>query len=234
MGFLSFFNKKPAAAPASPAIREVLFGDVPVLEWPRPDAPHRLEPPWAPFAAAQDAYQSGDTAAAIAALQQVLDTPGQESRQYLQAWQFLRMLGVEPPLAEGRRVLGVVVEVTLPEGLDLVVAYADLSARYFNHSGAGVVWETGTDLAGSPIQHLLAAGQEMANVIGPWLEARRAAPPVGHVRINALTPSGLYFGEAPFNTLAQDPLGGPVVSRGQALMQALIDAQRAQAASGVK
>lgn len=230
MPFFSLFKKKPAV-PESPAIREFLFGDVPVMEWPRPDAPHRQEQPWAPFAAAQDAYRRQAPPAAIAALQQVLATPGQESRQYLQAWHFLRALGVEPPLTEGRRVLGVVVEVSLPEGLDLVAAYADLSARYFNHSGAGVVWEKGTDLAGSPIQHLLAAGQAMANVIGPWLEARRAAPPVGHVRINALTPSGLYFGEAPFNTLAQDPLGGPVVAWGQALMQALIDAQMAQAPS---
>ena len=226
MSLLSFFKKQPAV-PESPAIREVLFGDVPVMEWPRPHNPHRLEHPWAPFAAAQDAYRSGDTAAAIAALQQVVATPGQESRQYLQAWQFLRTLGVTPPDAEARRVLGVVVEVSLPEGLDLVVAYADLTARYYNHSGAGVVWEMDTDLDGSPIQNLLAAGQTVADVIGPWLEPRRPAPPTGHVRINSLTASGLYFGEGPFNTLFDDPLAHPVIAGGLALMQALIAFQAA-------
>ena len=224
MGFLSFFNKKPAV-PASPAVREVLFGDVPVLEWPRPDALHRQQQPWAHFAAAQDAYRSGDTAAAMASLQQVLDTPGLESRQYLQAWHFLRTLGVAPSADEARRVLGVVVEVSLPEGLDLVVAYADLTARYYNHSGAGVVWEMNTDLAGTPIQNLLAAGQTVANVIGPWHEARRAAPPTGHVRINSLTASGLYFGEGPFDVLSNDPLASPVIAGGLALMQALTEYQ---------
>jgi len=226
MGFLSRFNKKPAE-PASPSIRELLFGDVPVLEWPRPDATGRTEQPWAQFVVAQDAYRNHDAATAIAALQQVVALPGLEARQYLQAWHFLRILGVAPPADEARRVLGVVVEVSLPEGLDLVVAYADLSARYFNHSGAGVVWEGGTDLADTPIQNLLAAGQTVANVIGPWHEARRAAPPTGHVRINSLTASGLYFGEGPFDVLFNDSLASPVIAGALALMQALIGYQAA-------
>lgn len=228
MSLFSFLKKKPVV-PESPAIRELLFGDVPVLEWPRPDAPNRLDQPWSLFATAQDAYRRQDNAAAIAALQQVVETPKLESRQYLQAWHFLRLLGVAPPPAEARRVLGVVVEVSLPEGLDMVVAYADYSARYFNHSGAGIVWEMGTDLADAPIQNLLAAGQTVADVIGPWLEARRAAPPTGHVRINSLTASGLYFGEGPFNTLFDDPLAHPVIAGGLALMQALMAYQAANA-----
>ncbi|WP_210513666.1 hypothetical protein [Hymenobacter terricola] len=224
MALFSLFNKKPAA-PEPPAIRELLFGDVPVLEWPKPAAPGRADMPWALFAAAQEAYQRSDTATAIAALQQVLAAPNLESRQYLQAWQFLRLLGVAPPAAEAKRVLGVVLEVALPQGLDLVAAYADNSARYFNHSGAGVVWDGGHDLAGGPIQALLAAAQPVANAVGPWLEARRPAPPTGQARINMLTPSGLHFGQAPFETLFQDPMGGPVLARGQDLMQALIDFQ---------
>lgn len=226
MSLFSFLNQKPIV-PESPAIRELLFGDIPVLEWPRPDASGHAELPWSLFVAAQDAYRRHDNAAAITALQQVVDTPKLESRQYLQAWHFLRILGVAPPPAEARRVLGVVVEVALPEGLDLVAAYADFSARYFNYSSAGVVWDADTDLAGGPIQNLLAAGQNVANVIGPWLEPRRAAPPTGHVRVNALTASGLYFGEGPFNTLFNDPLANPVIAGALALMQALIAVQAA-------
>lgn len=226
MSLLSFFKKKPTM-PASPAIREVLFGDVPVLQWPRPDSPQRLAMPWGMFAAAQDAYQQHDILAATTALQQVLATPELESRHYLQAWQFLRLLGVMPPAVAAKQVLGVVLEVSLPGGLDLLTAYADNSARYFNHSGSGVVWEGGTDLAGNPVQALLAAAQPVANAIGPWLEARRAVPPTGEVRINMLTPSGLHFGQGQFETLFQDPMGGPVLARGQELMQALIEFQAA-------
>ncbi|MBD2767009.1 hypothetical protein IC235_03765 [Hymenobacter sp. BT664] len=179
--------------------------------------------PWVLFAKAQDAQHSGDAVGAIRALNQVLETPGLESRQYLQAWHFLRALGQQPAAAEAKRVFGVVLEVALDGGLDLLAAYEDNSARYFNYSGAAVVWEGGTDLENSPIQALLAAARPVAVAIGPWEEARLPAPAAGLARINILTPSGLHFGQAPFATLFQDPMGGPVLLRGQELMQALMD-----------
>jgi len=221
MGLFSLFKKKPEPAPA-PAVREVLFGDVPVLDWPRADSPVRTQGPWVLFAAAQAAYQRHDTAAATASLQQVLALPDLEPRHHLQAWHFLRMLGVQPSPTEAKRVLGVVVEVALPEGLDLVAAYPNNSARYYNYSGAGVVWEQDVDLEGGPIQALLAAAQPVAAAIGPWLEARPAAPPTGMVRLNILTPSGLHFGQGDMNVLFQEPLAAPVLARAQALMQALM------------
>ncbi len=42
------------------------------------------------------------------------------------------------------------------------------------------------------------------------------------VRLNMLTPSGLHFGEGPFQVLAGDPMGGPIVAAALALMQRLI------------
>jgi len=221
MGLFSLFKKKPEPAP-TPAVREVLFGDVPVLDWPRADSPVRTQGAWALFAVAQEAYQRHDTAAAIEPLQQVLALPDLESRHYLQAWHFLRLLGVQPPPTEAKRVLGVVVEVALPEGLDLVAAYPNNSARYYNYSGAGVVWERDVDLEGGPIQALLAAAQPVATAIGPWLEARPAAPPAVMVRLNILTPSGLHFGQGDMNVFFQEPLAAPVLARAQALMQALM------------
>jgi hypothetical protein len=222
MSLFSFFDKKPTPTPPPP-VREVLFGDVPVQEWPRPDSAVRAEKPWALFGAAQDARQAGDVPAAVSSLREVIATPGLESRHYLQAWQFLRELGIEAPAANAKQVLGVVLEVVLEGGLDLVAAYADNSARYFNYSGKAIVWEGGTDLAGGEIQALLAQAQPVAAAIGPWKEARPGVPPVGQVRINLLTPSGLHFGQGDFGVLFQDPMGGPILARGQALMQALIE-----------
>ena len=221
MGLFSSFKKTPEPAP-TPAVREVLFGDVPVLDWPRADSPVRTQGAWALFAAAQAAYQRSDNAAAVASLHQVLAMPSLESRHYLQAWHFLRLLGVQPPATEAKRVLGVVVEVALPGGLDLLAAYPTNSARYYNYSGAGVVWEQDIDLEGGPIQALLAAAQPVAAAIGPWLEARLAAPPTGMVRLNILTPSGLHFGQGDINVFFQDPMAAPVLARAQALMQALM------------
>ncbi|PJJ53091.1 hypothetical protein [Hymenobacter chitinivorans] len=228
MGFRQFFNKLkgPAPAPASvpppTSIRELLFGDLPSAQWPAADSEVRGQEPWKWFAAAQQARAQGDTAAAEQALRQVLTTPKLESRQYLQAWQALRELGVAPPSETAKQVLGVVVEVGLEQGLDLLAAYADGSARYYNYSGAGVVWENPDDSLAPHIGALRAAGQRVADRIGPWEEARPAAPGPGQVRLNLLTPSGLHFGQAPFNTLWEDEMGGPVLVAAQQLMQALI------------
>ncbi|GAB2962493.1 hypothetical protein GCM10027048_33810 [Hymenobacter coalescens] len=91
-------------------------------------------------------------------------------------------------------MLGVVVEVGMEQGFDLVAAYADGTARYYNYSGAGVVWERPDDSLAAPVQALLAAGERVVGQIGPWEQPRPAAPPQGSARINMLTPAGLHFG----------------------------------------
>jgi hypothetical protein len=128
-----------------------------------------------------------------------------------------RFLGWAPPV-DTKQVWGVVVEVGLQGGLDLLAAYADHTARYYNYSGAGVVW----DHPDAPIDALLACGQTICDRIGPWEGARPAPPPNGQVRINLLTPSGLHFGQGPFELLSQDSLGGPALAAATALMQGLI------------
>ena len=62
----------------------------------------------------------------------------------------------------------------------------------------------------------------MAERIGPWDGARPAIPPEGHARINLLVPSGLHFGQGPFDALMRDPMGAPVIASAMQLMQQLI------------
>ena len=150
-----------------------------------------------------------------------MSKPGLESRHYLQAWHFLRELGVDPTDG-GKQVLGVVVEVALPKGLDIVAAYADHTARYFNFSGAAVIWERPDESLDASIDDLLKNGQTVVAQISVWEEPRPAAPPAGEARINMLTPSGLHFGQAKMNLLANDDLGGAVISSATKLMQQLM------------
>jgi hypothetical protein len=180
------------------------------------------------FEAARGALAGNDVARAVAALRRIVETPQLESRQYLQAWHALRQLGVQPQLEhEAKRVLGVVLEVHLDAGLDTLAAYADGTARYLNHGGRLIVWDTPDPPPDPPIAVLIAdliqAGQRVAEVIGPSREPRRAPPPKRHVRMNLLTCSGLHFGEGPFAALSADPMGGPVVAAGALLMKSLID-----------
>ena len=131
-------------------------------------------------------------------------------------------MGHAPAAETAKLVMGVVVEVTLPQGLDLLAAYRDHSARYFNHSGAGVVWEHPDGSLDAFIDDLLAASNDVVARIGPWDRQRPAPPPPKHARLSFLTPSGLHFGEGPMEALSRDPIGGRVLVAATRLMQALI------------
>jgi hypothetical protein len=203
-------------------IRELLFGDVPLSEWRSRDQSGDSGEPWSGFVSVRLALEKRQPAAAIDILRQLLSRPNLESRQYLQIWHFLRQVGIQPDGVEAKRVHGVVLEVHLPGGLDTLAAYADRSARYINHGGRLIVWETRDESIDRIIDKVIRVGQTVAETIGPWKEARRPAPAKGYARLNMLTPSGMHFGEGPFDALSRDPMGGAMIAAGAELMQALI------------
>lgn len=204
-------------------IRDTLFGDRPFDAV----AGHAgAGEPWQSFAGAKAALDHGDKNACVAILLEIAAHEGLESRHYAQAWHFLRQLGTQPSKEKEKELYGVVVEVGMEAGLDIVAAYPDLSARYYNYSGAGVVWEHPDGSLDLQIRKLLQAAGVVVAKIGPWTDPRPQAPRRGQVRINMLTPSGLHFGQAPFQALAADALAGPVVSAAMELMQALIGKTR--------
>jgi len=110
----------------------------------------------------------------------------------------------------------------MDRGLDLVAAYADHHARYYNFSGAGVVWERPNDSFDKPIDDLLRAGSIAVKRIGPWEKDRLAPPPKSQARVNILTPSGLHFGQGPLNVLSKDAIGGRIIGLAFQLMQLMI------------
>src|SRR4051812_42118729 len=121
-----------------PSVRDTLFGDLPMSEWPPADSPLNEQEPWKSFVLGREALAKRRTDDAIAHWRRVAESPGLESRHYLQAWHFLRLQGVQPSASDGKTLLGVVLEVSMPDGLDLLAAYPERTARYYNYSGAGV------------------------------------------------------------------------------------------------
>ena len=218
------FLKKAKPGPATPAqpMRDTLFGDEPLATWAAHGQRNGGTQPWASFADALADISSGQQQAAISRLQSVLATTGLESRMYLQAWAALREAGHAPAAEQGKQLLGVVVEVALPGGVDLVAAYADGSARYWNYSGAGVIWDAPDDRLRPQIDRLFQVSDVVLQKIGPWDGPRPAAPAKDRVRLNFLTPGGLNFGEGPMNAFSRDPLAGPVIAAAMQLMQALM------------
>jgi len=205
-----------------PAIRDILFGDLPFSQWPNEASTSVDGEPWLSFISARDQLDDGNQENAKQTLRRILEMPDLESRHYLQAWHFLRELGESPTDGDTKHLYGVVVEVALDEGLDIVAAYADHTARYLNYSGAAIVWERPDDSLDQAIDSLLSAGRMVAAQIGPGEGPRPPAPPKGQLRINMLVPSGLHFGQGPFEALSGDPLGGPVIVAAMQLMQSLI------------
>lgn len=204
-------------------IRNTLFGDVPLGELVKAHPKVSLAEPWASFQRARDFRDAGDTAAAVEALRHIVAMPDLETRVFLQAWHTLRELGEKPPPEKAKEVLGVVIEIGMPKGLDLVAAYRDHRARYFNYSGAGVLWERRDHSLDELIDELLQAGTLVAKVIGPWTQARPPEPRHGIARINLLTPSGLHLGQGPIEALNQDAMGGPILSAAFGLMKRLVE-----------
>jgi hypothetical protein len=204
-------------------IRNTLFGDVPLAELVRAHPKVPLTEPWASFQRARDLKDTGDEQAAREAIRQILKMPDLDTRVCLQAWHTLRELGDHAPQGREKEVLGVVVEIGMPKGLDLVAAYQDHRARYFNYSGAGVLWERRDDSLDGLIDELLQAGTVVVQAIGPWTKPKPPEPKNGDARINLLTPSGIHLGNGPVEALNQDQMGGPILSAAFGLMKRLVE-----------
>lgn len=151
-------------------------------------------------------------------LAKVQNDPKLESRQHLLA------SGLRKTKEAGEPVMlyGIVIEVGLKEGLDVLASFKDGSARYINHSGKLIVWETEDEEVSRITEGLFKAGNEAIQKIGPWGKARLPAPKTDNLRITFLTSNGIYFGEGPIGLISSDAVGGPVVQKGTELMVDLI------------
>ena len=184
-------------------------------------------PPWSHFAEANRLASRG-AAPAIVQLRKILALPRLESRIYLQTWHCLRALGVVPPEAVRTEVVGVVVEMGLKTGLDAVVAYADCTARYFNHSGAAVIWDTQTTEMNASIDPLLHAAETIGESTAPVEEPHPPPPRRGSLLINILTPGGIHIGMGKTKAMQSDPMGAAVTQAALALMQKLMKLEAAE------
>jgi len=219
----SMWSWSKKAPDVSADVRETFFGDVPLSTW----AAGKDAEPWTAFAAAESALQRGDRSESARVLQSIIQRTGLESRHYLQAWNVLRQLGHAVPSEDAKHVYGVVVDVPMKSGFDTLAAYEDRSARYVNFSGAAIIWDAPDSRMDDQIRTLLSAGQRLAMLIGPWKERRPPLTP-RQARISLLTPSGLHFGQGPFEAFARDLTAAPVIAAATSVMQSLIKLTDAQ------
>ncbi len=154
------------------------------------------------------------------ALRRVANDEANEGRVRAVAFNRLRSLGETVP---PKHLLGVIVEVPLQKGLDVLAAFSEGGVRYLNQSGKVAIFEG----QGNPVERLakelVAVSQPIVNKIGPWDKNRLPPPKAGNVRITFLVSDGLYFGEGPFAVLQQDSMAGPVLSKATQLLQRAVE-----------
>ncbi|MBO9566427.1 MAG: hypothetical protein J7621_26870 [Niastella sp.] len=153
----------------------------------------------------------------ISDLQRVIDDPGADPRVKVLAYNKQLAAGHKPA---NKELLAVIVEIGLDDGLVVLASFHDGTARYINHTGNVLVWETTDDTNANAItRQLFNDSVKIVNQIGPWDKPRRPAPTRGLMRITFLVSDGLYFGEGPMDVLFNDPLASPALTSATQLMQ---------------
>lgn len=197
----------PYTDDATNTIYELLFCDQISLY--KPDAAVWSDYPWSIlFAPAPDLLD----------LEKIAFDDNTESRIRILAYDVMRRQDL--PIGE-KELLGVIVEVGLEEGLDVLAAYQDGTARYINYTGKMILWDVPDKDSAEITAQIFRDSLNIVHRIGPWTEPRRAHPSAGTVRISFLVSDGLYFGEGPVNILFNDALAAPALSSCTAMMQYL-------------
>ena len=190
-------------------IYNLLFCDSPDLLRPKSGAP------------------TGDLAVLLAkpprleALEKVAANETGESRVRAVAYHRLRAVKAKVPKGQ---LLGVIVEVPLEGGLDVLAVFADGRMRYLNHSGKIAVFESTPAAMTATQERFLKAAAAAIERIGPWDKPRLPPPKPGNARLSFLVSDGLYFGEGPRGAISKDQVGGPVLNTATELLLAIVNA----------
>ncbi|MEP6795703.1 MAG: hypothetical protein ABJB16_15345 [Saprospiraceae bacterium] len=154
----------------------------------------------------------------IKELQKMIMDENTESRVKLLAYKKLQLAGEQ---IEEKELLGVIVEVGMDEGLDVLASFRDGTARYINHSEKMIIWEMSDQTSTEITTKLFRDSANIVQRIGPWNKPRLPHPAKGKVRLTFLVSDGIYFGEGEINSFFNDPLAAPALQSATALMQYL-------------
>ena len=156
-----------------------------------------------------------DPAATAPDLYEVIDNSDDNSRVKLLAYNKL-LQGHHPVLR--REILAVIVEVGLQKGQDTLACYRDGTARYINHTGKIVFWDSVNPHSKELTDRIFDESEKMIAHLGPWEYGRLNPPKPGFARITLMASNGLYFGEAEADTLFSDALAAPALQAATAFL----------------
>lgn len=212
LGLLGLGGAMAVAAAPDPALYDPLFCDQPALYRP---APGTTPAPW-------QALLFDDHADAHAVRSLAADAHG-DSRVRALAYGWLR--AHRQPVPSGD-LLGVVFEVEVNGGLDVLAAYADGRLRYLNHSGRVAVFDTLPATLGARWQALMAAARQASPAALGWQRTGRPLPGAGEVRITFVRSDGLHRLQGRFDAMQRDASTGPLLLAGAQAVAQIVEVLR--------
>ena len=136
----------------------------------------------------------------------------------------LYLLPADAPVAAGG-LRGLVVEVDIDGGIDVLAVYPDGRLRYLNHSGRPVVVDAPIPALAEPMRLLWRSAGTAAGRAQRW--ARDGSLPARDgVRIAFIGSDGLRMAQGSFATLQRDPQFGPVLLGASEVLARLTQALR--------
>lgn len=159
-------------------------------------------------------------ASSVADLQKIIDDSTADPRVKVLAYNRLRKNGLK---LDKKELLAVIVEVGLEDGLDVLAAFNNGTARYINQTGKMLIWETTDSTSSQLTDDLFSKSRAIVNKIGPWDKPRRPAPTKGNARITFLVSDGLYFGEGSMDVLFNDKMARPALNSATMLLKYLTE-----------
>lgn len=154
-----------------------------------------------------------------AVVRTIAEDHDEESRVRILAYNWLRENGHAVP---SRELLGVIVEVPLDEGLDVLAAYADGTVRYINQTGKFAVFEGAPDAVAECAKALVETAKPALRNAAPASGTRTPPPGPGHLRIGFLASDGLYFTQGTFEMLARDARASSAIQSAQTLLDLVV------------
>ena len=156
----------------------------------------------------------------LEAVAKIANDNAQESRVRMLCFGLLRSAGKHVPEKE---LLGTIIEVRLPGGLDTLAVFVDGGVRYINQSGKIAVVEAGPNPFQVEIDEVIKASRSIVAAIGPWDKDRLPAPRKGNIRMTFLVSDGLYFGEGSMDAMQQEQMAAPLIEAATSLLVKLVD-----------
>lgn len=173
------------------------------------------------FALALDNVHKGKTEEAKKNLKYTLTIPNVETRVQLWAWKALRQLGEKTTANEALEVRGVVIEVPMENGYDILAVYPDGQVRYINYTGKIAVWDAPDDRFKSSINNILESAKPFVNKTSA--SEKHKAVKSGFVQISILTFGGIYQTEAKLEDINENSPLYPFLANGGQIIGGLAE-----------